>query len=644
MKKITLFVALLCSISAFSTRYLVQGSSGTNTWRAATTGEVRVTLSSSLRAWFAGQTMAANDQVWLAAGTYIIEAPIYLRADVSIYGSFAGTETSIAARSKVTGGKPWEFSNQTIIDGDNEDIQGLITANSANASYLDGLMITRFNKLANESAITEGVAVLLKKNCTLQNSIVSYNSFIGSTTVAFGCKGVGVDVKGGHILNSYIHHNDCLNPVGGISTPLYGAGITLWGSAIDDPISVIKGCTIESNTATLGGAGIFLGNDGSTRLSGGDIEDCILKSNSVLASTTQGGGAIFGSAGGSISQSLMIKNCQFIENSLVGGLGGGAIYFYMNTVPISIEGCSFIGNVASPVEGTYNGGGAVYVSTGLMAPIKNCIFRDNIITTSCSGSAIRCNPTVTMQNCVFANNSSKSGASATAKFQSADSKLLNSTIVNNETSGTGAGSSSVDMTAGARTVICNSLFMGNLNSTSGTSNSTVITYNATDNIDLWGTTGSANNIKSLTATNTFVSPTSFRGAPTNAAQKAESAAANWQLLSSSPAVNAGTDLSASDVTTDILGVARPVGAAYDMGAYECTVTGIKDITLNFNCFSHNQHIELRELTDGQHVTIYSITGQIKNEQFAYGSSLSIGVSKGLYLVKVDAQAIKIIVQ
>jgi hypothetical protein len=43
---------------------------------------------------------------------------------------------------------------------------------------------------------------------------------------------------------------------------------------------------------------------------------------------------------------------------------------------------------------------------------------------------------------------------------------------------------------------------------------------------------------------------------------------DFSLQPTSPAINAGTDLTSSGVTTDILGVARPQGPAFDMGAYE----------------------------------------------------------------------------
>jgi len=43
-------------------------------------------------------------------------------------------------------------------------------------------------------------------------------------------------------------------------------------------------------------------------------------------------------------------------------------------------------------------------------------------------------------------------------------------------------------------------------------------------------------------------------------------ARNFQLLAGSPAINAGVTL--AFVTNDFLGVSRPQGAAYDIGAFE----------------------------------------------------------------------------
>lgn len=461
MKKITLFVALLCSISAFSTRYLVQGT-GTRTWtRDTLAGEVKVTLATTLKAWYDTANLTAGSEVWLAGGTYQVIAPITLKADVSVYGSFYGTETAVTERVMFLTGNPWLFTYQTILDGNNTDTQGLITTASTNPTYFDGLKITGFKKIAGSTPI-QGVAVQLKKNCTLQNSIVCYNSFTGTTTSANGCRGVGIDIKGGHVKRSYIHHNTCLNPIGGISTPLYGAGIALWGSVVGETLSSIFGCTIEDNTATHGGAGLLLASDGNTRLSGADINYCIFNRDSVASSTTAGGGAIMGSCGTSVSQAVTIQNSTFYKNNSIGGVGGGAIYFYMTTVPISVTGCTFDGNTASPVVGPYNGGGALYISTGNISKIKNCSIKNNIVSTNNDGSAIRCNVPVSIENCVINNNrSTATGNSSTILLNAAGSKMLSNTVTNN----TVAGTRSVVRCLSSDFVKTSNTFSGNTNGT-----------------------------------------------------------------------------------------------------------------------------------------------------------------------------------
>ena len=50
----------------------------------------------------------------------------------------------------------------------------------------------------------------------------------------------------------------------------------------------------------------------------------------------------------------------------------------------------------------------------------------------------------------------------------------------------------------------------------------------------------------------------------------------------SPLYNAGTDLSASGVTTDIIGTARPQASIFDIGAYEWHVVVRKPRIININ--------------------------------------------------------------
>jgi len=628
MKKLTLLFALLCSLSAFSVRYLVQGT-GTNTWRTAGAGEVNVTLSTTLKAWYDATTMPSGTEVWLAAGTYSVTATITNKADVHLYGSFAGTETAVSERSKVSGGKLWEFTYKTTLDGNNStgDFVGLGTTVSVNNTYIDGLEIIRFKRTG--AASMNGGAVQLRAKVIMQNCIVSYNQFIGTT--ANEGKGAGVLIKDGQLLNSYIHHNDCLKGTG--TGAAYGGGIAIFSSIL----CVVKGCTIESNTSTSSGGGIYLNDDGSVYRSGGTIEDCTFQSNAVLASNSQaGGGAIGGWANlpSITTAGLTIKNNQFIENTAMydsnpayGGGSGGAIYLNLTRVPVSIEGCSFIGNV-STAKYTDHGGGAINIASGVFtnSPIKNCIFRDNKITTGAGveGSALLTRIPVTLQNCIFTNNSAVVSGS-TLKIQADGCKVLNCVFANNFTTGTGR---SIDATSKVFT-LTNSVFCGNsvfantfANATTGTTG----TYNAFDTDQSAYAYYGTGSISTLTSSNSFVNPTTFIGIPSTSdggVQKAASAASDWSLKYGCNAINAGSDLAALGVTTDILGNARPTGnGVVDMGAYEAVIVSSNQ---NVSDFATNSTINV---SSGGHLTI-NTTKTVKNIISAPGTKLTLAAGNTL---------------
>ena len=66
-------------------------------------------------------------EVWVAAGTYVPQSQVIsgtaysasflMRDGISVYGGFAGTETSKLQRAKVADGKPWQYAHRTILQG-----------------------------------------------------------------------------------------------------------------------------------------------------------------------------------------------------------------------------------------------------------------------------------------------------------------------------------------------------------------------------------------------------------------------------------------------------------------------------------------------------------------------------------------------
>ncbi|MEI6752310.1 MAG: YDG domain-containing protein, partial [Paludibacter sp.] len=580
MKKLTLFVALLCSISAFSTRYLVQ-KNGQNVWNGTTSSGTVVTLGAAqtFGAWYNATAMTSGSEVWMLAGTYTIAESITLKSNVHLYGSFAGTETTTAGRSKVSGGNPWEFSNKTTINGNggNYYVGRLFNALCTQTTYTDGIEFTNFIRTNSGNSAIQVRAFEIMQNC-----IVSYNKNTGVSGASASGRGAGVYLNDGQILNSYIHHNDCLI---GTAAP---AGFYACGGGVfmvyGTTSPTVKGCTFETNTATEGGGAIWMDSGIGT------VENCTFKTNQVLASTYYigtGGGAI--SSWSTNTGTLSIKNCQFVGNVATGSTNygnGGAVYLNVNTTT-TIDGCSFIGNTANGITGdAIRGGGALnlaYNNAAKTTIVKNCTFRDNKLTTNTpetsnnevQGSALLLNTATTVQNCIFANNSS-TGVGSTVFIKVNGCNIYNSVFAKNLTTGSGRALNTLTRTF----TLTNCMFWGNslvspaiANATTGTTG----TYNAfdTDESSQTGYYGTGS-IKTLTASNTFVSPTSSTGANTDLTV---GAAADWSLLAACPAINKGADLATSGVTTDILGNARPTGAnAVDMGAYEYGFSTAQTIT------------------------------------------------------------------
>ncbi|MDF9830843.1 T9SS type A sorting domain-containing protein [Parabacteroides sp. PF5-6] len=239
---------------------------------------------------------AANPvEIWVAQGEYTPtdgtdrNAKFTILANVSVYGGFAGTETSLSARDWV--------KNQTTLSGDispgnNDDCYSVVYLSSGT---LDGFHIT------------------------------------GANSEDDGIDGGGVCANGGTLRNNTIYGNTATN----------GGGVYAYGGA------TLTGNTIYGNKATYGGGGVVadgatLTNNtiyGNTATSGGGVvaEGATLTGNTIYGNTAaySGGGVhafattltnniLWGNnitAGG--IQDLYVDTPASGSHNLVGGVIGG---------------------------------------------------------------------------------------------------------------------------------------------------------------------------------------------------------------------------------------------------------------------------------------------------------------------------------
>ena len=623
MKKVYLFFALLCSLSAFSTVYLV--NSPTVTWRTAAAGEVNVPTGTAFNTWYFQTVFVPGDQVWMAGGVYPVLGTTTLKDGVSIYGSFAGTETAISDRAKVNS-LPWNFVNKTTIDGGSPVIDSTATSvgyvglntplTLTQFTYIDGLEISNFARKLTSGA---GAGVVLNPYAVMQNCIVTKNT-VYTTIMSGGVGGAGVYVVSANakLLNSYIHHNKNTRVV---MTPtvtglMHGGGVYMVGEGL------IQGCNIEYNTTISHGAGIFVGAVGTDnkKLGGGTIQDCNIRNNTGYGN---GGGIAINvtSVNTSTIVNTIVKNCNLSDNSA--NSNGGGLYLFNKSASTTLEGLKFTNNSC------LNGVGGLYIlnfadsTLSVLNPIKNCTFSENLNKNAAiEGAAFNIAQPTSIVNCVVVNNS---GASA-GIMSIASSKVYHSTFANNK-------GIALKFGGFASCEAKNNILWNNTDNTITGGTTPVLDYNAYRKT---GMDAGTKSIATLDSINTFTLPTTFIGAPVDSISKVQAAAAKWSLIVGSPAIDGGTDLTLSGVINDFIGGSRMVGAAADMGAYEFGATApnaLKNEVVEntvLKVLNHALIVESKELTS---VMIYNMSGlRVSSEQPAMNHTISL--LPGVYIVQL----------
>jgi hypothetical protein len=376
-------------------------------------------------------TVAQNsglvEEIWIADGVYHPtagddrEAHFRLIDDVEIYGGFAGTESSRAARK-------WR-THETILSGDIgipgdaiDNSYHVVIASDVNSNaILDGVTISggRATGSAQDEADV-GAAIFNESGQPQINNVIFKDNFsngefpdggggavyniLGADGIFSNCDFVNNESRlGGGV---YVGESDptfyqCLFEGGmavaggGIhntrgSRPLIDACIfrenhSIQGAAITNELisdATIQNCTFESNHADPSNlAGAILNVDSNPQ-----VVDCVFRHNTSgilggaihnLRGTAprfvhcwfEGNRATHGSSrGGAISgqnSPFFVENCMFIGNDAL--LDGGAIYGV--TSEISVMASTFVGNKAQT-------GGAINVLRGIVH-VENSILVEN---------------------------------------------------------------------------------------------------------------------------------------------------------------------------------------------------------------------------------------------------------------------------
>jgi len=269
----------------------------------------------------------ADDLIWVAEGTYKEGDTITIPEGVSVFGGFAGTETSLEERN--ISGHP------TIIDG--EESHRCV----ANYGTIDGFHVINGN--AHDIFLWagyDGGGIYnyggKVTNCTLYSNLAYY--------------GGGIYNRYGIVTNCFLYSNSAYRG-GGIynekgtltDSILYSNSADYDGGGIESDEGIIIDCTLYDNFSLYGGGGI------SNIL--GEVTNCILYSNS-----SSWGGGISNATG-------TISNCIIYSNSA--DVGGG-----IRSTNGTVTNCTLYSNSA---EKNYGGG----IFCEYHATIMNCISWNN---------------------------------------------------------------------------------------------------------------------------------------------------------------------------------------------------------------------------------------------------------------------------
>lgn len=259
-------------------------------------------------------------EVWVAKGEYepqsqIISATTYsasfrMRDGISVYGGFAGTETTKQERDK--GAMPWNYTNETVLRGaaytDNlewENSRWTLTSDSRHVVWfaplpsenkngfdrttiLDGVTIkggyAQGGLGMDEFQTDKGAGIYIALNAYAQNCIIKENHAKGDGGAAY--------INGGRLTNSLVFNNN---------SDANGGGVYIENAGI------ILACMITNNSANNGG-GVYLNHSGAWSDGLNHPEYLILSTSVVSNNTSRNNGAVYCNKGGVLLQNTITNN------------------------------------------------------------------------------------------------------------------------------------------------------------------------------------------------------------------------------------------------------------------------------------------------------------------------------------------------
>ena len=257
-------------------------------------------------------------EVWVAAGIYkpqsqLISGTAYsasfrMRDGISVYGGFAGTETSKQERAKGT--MPWDFTNETILEAAYYDHANLQWNNNKWTLTSDSRHVVWFAPMANEADFTR---TTMLDGVTVQGGYAQGGTGLDDFKTDRGA-GVYMDGANAYLTNCIVKENYATGNGGGVylrngrveTSLIYNNNADADGGAVyvDNRGLVLR--SMLANNSAHNGAGAYLHNEVETT---NDYPEYLILSTCVVSNNTMSGnGAVYCGKGGVLMQNTITNN------------------------------------------------------------------------------------------------------------------------------------------------------------------------------------------------------------------------------------------------------------------------------------------------------------------------------------------------
>lgn len=259
-------------------------------------------------------------EVWVAAGTYkpqsqLISGMNYsasfrMRDGISVYGGFAGNETSKQKRAKGT--MPWDFTNVTVLEAAYYESK-LAWTNSKWTVGSDSRHVVWFAPMSDESDFTR---ITTLDGVTVQGGYAQGNTGLDDFKTDRGA-GVYMDGANAYLSNCIVRENYATGNGGGVylkngrvqTSLIYNNNADADGGAVYVENRGLVYRSMLTNNSALNGAGVYLYNGAETSSDDNDHPEYLILSTCVVSNNTvRGNGAVYCDKGGVLMQNTITNN------------------------------------------------------------------------------------------------------------------------------------------------------------------------------------------------------------------------------------------------------------------------------------------------------------------------------------------------